>query len=238
MPRGVRRLRRPRGRRRAGRGGWLRPKRARARTPTSTSCSCTTPSIDPGAVAEKVWYPLWDSGSRLDHSVRSLPQMVAAAEDDLKVALACSTSGTWPVTPTSPCGCAPPCSPRWRREARDRLPELRELVRQAPRGRRASSPTSRCRTSRRRRAGCATRPSSRRSRRPGWSTCRAPSSSAPASRCSTSATCSTRETRRPTDRVAPRAVGAAGDQPGPRGRRGGPAPRPRDRAAASPTSPG
>ena len=57
------------------------------RTPTSTSSWCTTTGVDPGAVAEKVWYPLWDSGSRLDHSVRSLPQMVAAAEDDLKVAL-------------------------------------------------------------------------------------------------------------------------------------------------------
>src|SRR5688572_19527845 len=26
--------------------------------------------------AGRVWYPLWDSGARLDHSVRSLPQML------------------------------------------------------------------------------------------------------------------------------------------------------------------
>ena len=34
-----------------------------------------------------IWYPLWDSGARLDHSVRTLPEMVAAADADLKVAL-------------------------------------------------------------------------------------------------------------------------------------------------------
>ena len=43
--------------------------------------------VELGAVAEQVWYPLWDSGSRLDHSVRSLSQMTTAAGDDLKVAL-------------------------------------------------------------------------------------------------------------------------------------------------------
>ena len=35
--------------------------------------------VDVRRVATEVWYPLWDSGSRLDHSVRSVPQMVAAA---------------------------------------------------------------------------------------------------------------------------------------------------------------
>ena len=43
--------------------------------------------VDVRAVAEQVWYPLWDSGARLDHSVRSMPEMVAAADADLKVAL-------------------------------------------------------------------------------------------------------------------------------------------------------
>ena len=31
-------------------------------------------------VAEQVWYPLWDSGANVDHSVRTLPEMVAAAD--------------------------------------------------------------------------------------------------------------------------------------------------------------
>ena len=37
-------------------------------------------------MAEKVWYPIWDSGSQLDHSVRTLPEMVTTADTDLRVA--------------------------------------------------------------------------------------------------------------------------------------------------------
>ena len=33
--------------------------------------------VDVREVAEQVWYPLWDSGSKLDHSVRTLPEMVS-----------------------------------------------------------------------------------------------------------------------------------------------------------------
>src|SRR5687768_5431365 len=43
--------------------------------------------LDPVEVAGDLWYPLWDSGTRLDHSVRSLPEMVGAAKRDLKVAV-------------------------------------------------------------------------------------------------------------------------------------------------------
>ena len=43
--------------------------------------------VDPGEVASQVWYPLWDSGQTIDHSVRRLDEMVAAADADLKVAL-------------------------------------------------------------------------------------------------------------------------------------------------------
>ena len=42
--------------------------------------------IDPGELATALWYPLWDSGWRLDHSVRSMSQMLEAAAD-LRVAL-------------------------------------------------------------------------------------------------------------------------------------------------------
>ena len=44
------------------------------------------PGADPGAMGEQLWYPLWNSGRRLDHAVRSLPEMVEAAQD-LRVAL-------------------------------------------------------------------------------------------------------------------------------------------------------
>ncbi|MBA3252293.1 MAG: [protein-PII] uridylyltransferase [Geodermatophilaceae bacterium] len=38
-------------------------------------------------VAAAVWYPIWDSGVGLDHSVRTVPEARAAAERDAKVAL-------------------------------------------------------------------------------------------------------------------------------------------------------
>lgn len=38
-------------------------------------------------IAERLWYPIWDGGIALDHSVRSPKQAVAVAGDDLKVVL-------------------------------------------------------------------------------------------------------------------------------------------------------
>ena len=40
-----------------------------------------------GSGAEQVWYPLWDSGTKLDHSVRTFTGMLEAAAGDLRVAL-------------------------------------------------------------------------------------------------------------------------------------------------------
>lgn len=79
-------------------------------------------------VAEQVWYPLWDSGSRLDHAVRTLPEVRAAAGADLRVALglldarhlAGDTGLTLRLRATMLAD--------WRRGARARLPDLRELV--------------------------------------------------------------------------------------------------------------
>jgi len=39
------------------------------------------------AVAERVWYPIWDAGLGLDHSVRTVKEALAVAADDLKAAL-------------------------------------------------------------------------------------------------------------------------------------------------------
>ncbi|HEV2452130.1 MAG TPA: [protein-PII] uridylyltransferase [Streptosporangiaceae bacterium] len=38
-------------------------------------------------IADRIWYPVWDSGARLDHSVRTLAQARRAAATDLRVAL-------------------------------------------------------------------------------------------------------------------------------------------------------
>ncbi|RDH11434.1 [protein-PII] uridylyltransferase, partial [Tsukamurella pulmonis] len=46
--------------------------------------------IDPEhvtAVAESIWYPLWDAHIKLDHSVRTVPEAVRVAQSDLTAAL-------------------------------------------------------------------------------------------------------------------------------------------------------
>src|SRR3954447_8840837 len=40
-----------------------------------------------GEWAGQIWYPLWDSGSTIDHAVRSVPEVLDQAASDLKVAL-------------------------------------------------------------------------------------------------------------------------------------------------------
>jgi [protein-PII] uridylyltransferase len=42
---------------------------------------------DVAAIADRVWYPIWDSGLRLDHSVRTVGQALDTAHDDPKVLL-------------------------------------------------------------------------------------------------------------------------------------------------------
>ncbi len=38
-------------------------------------------------VADKIWYPIWDSGASLDHSVRTLKQAAKVAGEDVRAAL-------------------------------------------------------------------------------------------------------------------------------------------------------
>jgi [protein-PII] uridylyltransferase len=42
---------------------------------------------DIAAIADRIWYPVWDSGVELDHAVRTVPQARRVARHDLKVAL-------------------------------------------------------------------------------------------------------------------------------------------------------
>jgi [protein-PII] uridylyltransferase len=85
--------------------------------------------VELGEVAEQVWYPLWDSGSRLDHSVRSFPEMVATADSDLKVALGLLDLRHLAGDPNLTLRLRATMLTGWRRRARTRLPELREMVR-------------------------------------------------------------------------------------------------------------
>ncbi|MGZ6753483.1 MAG: [protein-PII] uridylyltransferase [Nocardioides sp.] len=85
--------------------------------------------VDVGELAEKVWYPLWDSGSKLDHSVRTFPEMVAAAGADLKVALGLLDLRHLAGDPNLTLRLRTTMLAGWRRQARDRLPALQDLVR-------------------------------------------------------------------------------------------------------------
>ncbi len=85
--------------------------------------------VEVGELAQQVWYPLWDSGAKLDHSVRSLGEMLEAAARDVRVAsglldvrhLAGDAGLTMRLRADA--------LAHWRRDARQRLPELHELVR-------------------------------------------------------------------------------------------------------------
>ncbi|MFC7493465.1 MULTISPECIES: [protein-PII] uridylyltransferase [unclassified Nocardioides] len=85
--------------------------------------------VDVGEVARQVWYPLWDSGTRLDHSVRTMDEMVDAADADLKVALGVLDLRHLAGDPAVTLRLRTTMLAHWRRGSRERLPALRELVR-------------------------------------------------------------------------------------------------------------
>lgn len=88
------------------------------------------PDVDVTEVAGQVWYPLWDSGRPLDHSVRALGEVTAAARADVRVALglldARHLAGDTAIT----LRLRADVLSGWRRDARHNLPRLRDLARQ------------------------------------------------------------------------------------------------------------
>ena len=85
--------------------------------------------VELGDLAEQVWYPLWDSGARLDHSVRTFPEMVAASDQDLKVALGLLDIRHLAGDPNLTLRLRTTMLTGWRRHAKERLPALQQLVR-------------------------------------------------------------------------------------------------------------
>ncbi|HET6939236.1 MAG TPA: [protein-PII] uridylyltransferase, partial [Nocardioides sp.] len=77
----------------------------------------------------QLWYPLWDSGATVDHAVRTLPDMVAAADADLRVASGLLDLRHVAGDPNLTLRLRTTMLTQWRRQARERLPELRKLVR-------------------------------------------------------------------------------------------------------------
>ena len=87
-------------------------------------------SADPGAVAalaDRIWYPIWDLGLALDHSVRTPAEARKTAGEDLKVQLglldARHLAGDLGLT----AGLRTAVLADWRNQAPKRLPELQEL---------------------------------------------------------------------------------------------------------------
>lgn len=85
--------------------------------------------VDVRRVAEQVWYPLWDSGAKLDHSVRTFAEMISAADGDLKVALGLLDVRHVAGDPALTQRLRTTMLGQWRRTARERLPALHDLVR-------------------------------------------------------------------------------------------------------------
>lgn len=84
--------------------------------------------FDLDEVAGQVWYPLWDAGANLDHSVRTPTQMVETAGADLKVALGLLDLRHVAGDPNLTLRLRTTMLTEWRRDARHRLRALRALV--------------------------------------------------------------------------------------------------------------
>ncbi|MBC7373686.1 MAG: [protein-PII] uridylyltransferase, partial [Frankiales bacterium] len=86
------------------------------------------PAREVGALAEALWYPVWDSGVGLDHSVRTVPEAVAVAAGDLKAALGLLDARHLAGDALLSAELLRRAREAWRAGAGKRLPELRAAV--------------------------------------------------------------------------------------------------------------
>ncbi|MCW2599965.1 MAG: (Protein-PII) uridylyltransferase [Frankiales bacterium] len=91
-------------------------------------------SHDVSALADKVWYPIWDSGVGLDHSVRTVDEAAAVARGDLKAALGLLDARYVAGDAALAQRLVSATRAAWRGGASKRLPELRDLVAQRAHG--------------------------------------------------------------------------------------------------------
>ncbi|MFS3128744.1 [protein-PII] uridylyltransferase [Nocardioides sp. Bht2] len=84
--------------------------------------------VDPGVLAEQLWYPLWDACHRLDHSVRSWSGVLEMAQTDLRVALGMLDARHLAGDPNLTLRLRTTLLAAWRRDARRRLPELQKMT--------------------------------------------------------------------------------------------------------------
>ncbi|MGW5558017.1 [protein-PII] uridylyltransferase [Micromonospora sp. NPDC003944] len=79
-------------------------------------------------LAASVWYPVWDAGLRLDHSVRTVAEALSVAQDDVKVALGLLDARLVVGDQALADALIRTAADHWRRTAVRHLPGLREVT--------------------------------------------------------------------------------------------------------------
>ncbi|MFD2091318.1 [protein-PII] uridylyltransferase [Blastococcus deserti] len=85
------------------------------------------------AVADALWYPIWDAGVRLDHSVRSIGEAVTVASTDVKAGLGLLDARLVAGDADLAARLRTATLASWRQAASKLLPQLRDLRRQRAR---------------------------------------------------------------------------------------------------------
>ncbi|MGY1649942.1 [protein-PII] uridylyltransferase [Geodermatophilus sp. SYSU D01119] len=81
------------------------------------------------ALADAVWYPIWDAGVRLDHSVRSVAEAVSVASTDVKAGLGLLDARLVAGDADLAAALRTATLASWRQSASRLLPQLRDLRR-------------------------------------------------------------------------------------------------------------
>ncbi|MEU0150733.1 [protein-PII] uridylyltransferase [Micromonospora fulviviridis] len=79
-------------------------------------------------LAASLWYPIWDAGLRLDHSVRTVAEALSVAQDDVKVALGLLDARFLAGDRALADQLIHTATDHWRRTAVRQLPKLREIT--------------------------------------------------------------------------------------------------------------
>lgn len=87
-------------------------------------------AVEAGRVAESLWYPVWDTGVQLDHSVRTVSEARRLASEDIKVVLGLLDIRVVAGDESIAQALQGAVLADWRAMAGRRLPALRELVTQ------------------------------------------------------------------------------------------------------------
>ncbi len=80
------------------------------------------------AFADRLWYPIWDSGLRLDHSVRTVAECRSVAAGDLTAAVSLLDIDHVAGDPDVVAAARSTVAHDWRANARTRLPEMRDAL--------------------------------------------------------------------------------------------------------------